>query len=130
MQRNVSENGRERGVRIDGYIYPLRVASDVDDGLEEPKHSANYVMARDTGEIWRAPTPENVCATIFLRNSARYTVDFQVILDTKDTLGTQTDLRRNRKNIMFRNGDIYCRMNNNLTTIYIYAIFTARILIV
>jgi len=49
VQRNVSENGRERGIRIDRY--PLRVASDVDDGLEEPKHSANHVIMRDADEI-------------------------------------------------------------------------------
>jgi len=50
VQRNVSENGREGGIRIDEYIYPLRVASDVDDGLEEPKRSANHVMVRDANE--------------------------------------------------------------------------------
>lgn len=68
MQRNVSENGREGGIRINGYIYPLRVASDVDDGLEEPKRSANHVIARDRGETCRAPTLDNVCAIIFLQN--------------------------------------------------------------
>lgn len=80
MQRNVSENGRERGVRIDGYIYPLRVASDVDDDLEEPKHSANHVMARDADEICYSPTPENICAIIFLRNSVGFPLEFHGIL--------------------------------------------------
>jgi len=53
--------------RQTGTSTPLRVASDVDDGLEEPKRSANHVMARDAGETWCASTPENVCAIIFLR---------------------------------------------------------------
>ena len=56
MQRNAGENGREGGARIVEYIHLLRVASDVDGGLEEPKCSANHVMACDAVE-----TVENVC---------------------------------------------------------------------
>lgn len=78
MQRNVSENGREGGVRIDGYIYPLRVASDVDDGLEEPKRSANHVMARGMDEMCFAPHSGKCMfsTTIFLGNLAGYPVRY------------------------------------------------------
>lgn len=112
VQRNVSENGREGNVRIDGYIYPLRVVSDVDDGLEEPKRSANHVMARDTGEMYCAPTPENVCTTIFLRNLTGYPLGY-----TKDALGTEL-ISNEIARILRSDGDIsYCRAETLATII-------------
>ena len=101
----------------DRYIYPLRVASDVDDGLEEPKRSANHVMARDADETWCAPTPENVCAIIFLRKpevpSSTNKNAFR-----KQICSSERSKIWNRKNVMFFDGDItYCHMKIPATII-------------
>lgn len=61
-ERRKGENGGEKGVCVckDQRVHPpsLRAATDVDGGLEEPKRSANHVMARNNGnETRRVPSP-------------------------------------------------------------------------
>lgn len=59
MKTGVKAARRKDGRRVIT-VHPLRVASDVDGSLEEPKRSANHVMARDADETRRVPTLENL----------------------------------------------------------------------